>query len=126
MTKERLKQYRDLVLEQKKLKEDIEKLRAKCEGGAIILSDMPKGGVPPDYATELVDAIRKMVQIEAAIHSEIVSIEEFIAIIPESRTRLIFRHRYIDGIKWEEIADNMNYNVSHIRRLHDNYLKKSL
>lgn len=126
MTKERLRQYRDLVLEQKKLKEDIEKLRAKCEGGTAILSDMPRGGVPPDYVTELVDAIRKMVQLEASIHSEIVIIEKFISTITESRIRLIFRYRYVDGVKWEKIADNMNYNVSHIRRLHDDYLKKSL
>ncbi len=123
MTKERLRQYRGLVLEQNNLHMRIERLRAKCEGGAIVLTDMPKGGVPLDYPVELADALRLMMRKEAEIHAEMVAVEEFISSIPDSITRTIFRMRYHDAMKWEDIADNVNYNRRYIIKKHDIYLK---
>ena len=36
----------------------------------------------------------------------------------------IFKRRYINGEKWEQIADNMNYSRQHINRIHGNALQK--
>lgn len=119
MTKERLKQCYYLHLELKKLDEKIMRLEAKCEGGAVIISDMPRGGVPPDFMTELADIVRYRERLRSDILCEIAAVEQFIADIPDSRTRLIFRLRYVDGMKWDEVADKTAYNISHVRRLHD-------
>lgn len=32
--------------------------------------------------------------------------------------RLLLIYRYIDGLKWEEVAERMNYDVSTVYKLH--------
>ncbi len=126
MTKERLRQYCSLVREIDELKERIERLRAKCESGAIIITDTPRGGAPPDYMSELLDAISKLRIIESRLHREMVAIEEYISQIPDSTTRMIFRYRYIQGKTFEEIAEILKYSDRHIRRKHYEYYNKTL
>lgn len=122
MTKERLKQCYYLHLELKKLDEKIMRLEAKCEGGAVIISDMPRGGVPPDFMTELADIVRYRERLRSDILCEIAAVEQFIADIPDSRTRLIFRLRYVDGLKWDEVAKKINHEEKYTIKLHDRYL----
>ena len=124
MTKERLRQYCSLVREIDELKERIERLRAKCESGAIIITDTPRGGAPPDYMSELLDAISKLRIIESRLLSEMVAIEEYISQIQDSTTRMIFRYRYIQGMKWEDIADKVHYHVRYVKKIHSGQLKK--
>lgn len=118
MTKESLKQCYYLHLELKKLDEKIMRLESKCQGGAIILTDMPRGGIPPDFMTELADIVRYRERLRSDILCEIAAVEQFIADIPDSRTRLIFRLRYVDGMKWDDIAEKVDYDERHVRRLH--------
>lgn len=126
MTKERLYQYRHLIKELKRLEERIERLEARCEGGAIIITDMPRGGVPPDDLVNLVDARMSMERLRGNVLCELVAIQEFISEIPESRVRLIFSYRYVDGMSWGRIETIMPYSERQIRRIHNKYLKKSL
>lgn len=58
-------------------------------------------------------------------------IEKYIADIPDSLIRYIFRCRYIDAMKWEEIAIKLTiegkgtYSPDMVRKAHDKYMKKA-
>lgn len=81
----------------------------------------------PDKWTNL---INEKMKVEALVnkelckgYKEIVSIENIIKALPE-REKYLMRLRYIDGFKWEEICVKMNYEWSHIHRIHGDILKK--
>ena len=51
-------------------------------------------------------------------------IEEFISIIPDSRTRRIFQYRYIDELEWLPISMRFGkYDESFARKIHERYLE---
>ncbi len=125
MDKERLKQYPQLVKELEELNFRIERMEAKCEYSSVILYDMPKGTISHDYLDKLADLKMLRERLRAKILCEIVAIEKFISDIEESRVRLIFRYRYIDGITWDDIGEKMDYSRIQIIRIHDAYMKKS-
>lgn len=53
-----------------------------------------------------------------------IQIEEFISTIPDSRTRRIFRYRYIDGLEWRPISRKFGkYDESFSRKIHERYLE---
>lgn len=54
---------------------------------------------------------------------EIQYIENLISNLPE-REKLLMRLRYIDNLKWEEIALKMNYTWQHMHRIHAKALNK--
>lgn len=52
-------------------------------------------------------------------------IEKFIAGIDDSRTRMVFERRYIDGWSWLKISMSMGgTGESYSRNIHDRYLNK--
>lgn len=116
MTKERLKQYLNLAEEIAELKERIAVLEARCEGGAIIITDMPRGGKRSDVQPELGDAVRKLVVLERRLDKEMADVEEYIQGIPDSTTRLIFRYKHIYGYSFEKISMKMNYCTRQVKR----------
>ena len=116
MTKERLKQYLNLAEEIAELKERIAILEARCEGGAIIITDMPRGGKRSDVQPELGDAVRKLVVLERRLDKEMADVEEYIQSIPDSTTRLIFRYKHIYGYSFEGISRKMNYCTRQVKR----------
>ena len=69
--------------------------------------------------------IDKIIDLEEKINSEI---DRYIDLKEELRTainqvedadeQVILRSRYLNFMKWEDIADYMNYSVQHIFRLH--------
>ena len=53
-----------------------------------------------------------------------IQIEEFISSIPDSRTRRVFRYRYIDGLEWRPISRKFGkYDESFARKIHERYLE---
>lgn len=50
---------------------------------------------------------------------------EYIYGLDDSDLRQILTHRYINGLAWKEIGENMNYATSTIRFKHDNFIKKT-
>lgn len=49
-------------------------------------------------------------------------IEQAIQTVPEIFLQTILRFYYINGLTWEEVADETGYDVRHIRRLRDEAL----
>lgn len=81
----------------------------------------------PDRWTNL---INERIEVEEMINrelcrclKEIQYIEKLIEKLPE-REKLLMRLRYIDNLKWEEIAYKMNYTWQHMHRIHAEVLKK--
>ena len=52
-----------------------------------------------------------------------IEIEEAIDTL-ESADRLLMRLRYIDGKKWDDIADEMGYSIQRVWQIHSSALKK--
>lgn len=82
---------------------------------------MPKG---PNHENMLERCAVEIADLEAVIHAKIekrmqerVKLELYIAEIPDSYTRQIFTLRFIDKLKWEEVADitgGSSYSVKHV------------
>lgn len=61
----------------------------------------------------------------AEYYHDYVELEMYISHIPDSFTRRIFRMRFIDGVKWKEIAARCggDYSANSIRMLVERYVK---
>lgn len=132
MTKKELSQYYWLEKEIKADEERLKVLREQAEAPrAQQLTGMPHGSNGDKdqigkVTAEIVDlqAIIAAKQIQC-IH-ERQRIERFIAEIPDSKTRMIFTHRCIDGLSWQEVSVAMNDRISegYARNLFYKYLKE--
>lgn len=55
---------------------------------------------------------------------EILEVEKTIQEIEEPRMRQMFRYKYIDGLRWQEIAWKMHGTPESVRKEHDRFLAK--
>lgn len=56
---------------------------------------------------------------------KVIEIERFISSIEDSRTRMIFQRRYVDGWSWQKISMSMgSTDESYARKLVERHLKK--
>lgn len=56
---------------------------------------------------------------------KVIEIERFISSIEDSRTRMIFQRRYVDGWSWVKISQSMgSMDESYARKLVERHLKK--
>jgi len=67
-----------------------------------------------------------MVDLEKKIDEEMVQlmelkmeIREKIYQVENPNRRLVLLYRYINFMKWEEIADQMNYSIKQLHRIHN-------
>lgn len=119
MIKDELMQYKHRAKEIESLKEQISRLEAVCEYKSPNLSGIPKAkGTSGDLLDKLMDMKKQLAQKQQEV-------EEFIACICDSRVRRIYRYRYIDGLKWDDIADKMCYSRIQVIRLHNSYIGSS-
>lgn len=134
MTKENLKRYRGLLTEVNLLKKQLEKIepefvRDSVNGSA---SQFPytnhkvhiEGYDLEGYKRKVARMNRKIVNKMNELVEEKDRLIEFIYGIEDSEVRQIFIYKYIDGLTWKEIADNMNYGVTAIRNKHRGYINK--
>lgn len=122
MTRERLRQYIDLVAELESLRSTMAELEGRIFAPEIGRTDgLPHGGGDRESSVErgalahaaLVDQLR---ELEAEISRETLAIEMAIEALP-SRERNLMRMHYIEGVSWEEIAQRTNYCLRQVYRL---------
>jgi DNA-directed RNA polymerase specialized sigma24 family protein len=126
MTKERLKQYRLLVLEAAQLEQELlEHLNSSYISGAV-LDGVPRGNkvsdTVPKTAIESIELYAMLTAKKndaARLRREI---EECIAGL-EPRGRTLMRERYIFGKTWEEVCVEINETQRTTHRLHSSILK---
>lgn len=95
---------------------------------AATLSDMPKGGTPPDLA-DAVDAYEKL---RAKINAKIAKLcrlkmdaIDAIYSVEDALLRRVLEHRYLQFMEWEDIRADMGYDdVRSVYYLHGKALQK--
>ena len=94
---------------------------------AILYSDMPKShNVERDLSDamtkieELAAVYRDTVKASTAIMSEVAAV---IMRVPDKTQMEILWLRYVDGLKWEEIAEKMGYGREWVCRVHGKALQ---
>lgn len=129
MTKYELRKYRFICQEIEQLEEQIKSLRLMILSPKNqIITGMPtgKGG----NGDKIGDALCKIERLEARYNKKIEQLlreREKIECVIETldcRERLLIRHKYIDGLTWEETATKLNYSLDNTYKLHRTILHK--
>lgn len=70
--------------------------------------------------------VQKMNRFQKKLEKMIIEVEEYIQRIEDSELRRISRFRYIDGLKWKEVAARMGkgYSEDFCRQKMNDFLKK--
>ena len=122
MTKDILKDYRGLLLEQEQIKEQLEIWEAKVEALGENLDGLPKGSGKSDPTARhsiKIAEIRDMLEKKVAeIAQEMERIETAISMIKRSMHRVIMREYYLKDKKWEEITLMTGYSIQRIWQMH--------
>ena len=127
--KEYLERYKWTSIEVKKLKEQINELKASALPGAISYDGMPHGSGGgkfdlSDYAARLDGLIQKYRQTHRRKLNELHDITEALDQLEQKDVESIkfatlLRLRYVHGYDWEQIATDMGYSEDYVkRRLH--------
>ena len=124
MTKERLRRYLWLKQEREQIVQKMQEIEATIYFPKIQrMTGMPgsgnKEGNPQEPLTIQHIELRDLYLAKTKeLLTELLSIERAIESVTEPRHRTLLRHRYIEGLKWEEICVAMGYEWSQIHRLH--------
>lgn len=129
MRKEELRELRHMdCLINSKLRQ-IDDLRSKMKYLQAI--DYAKDKIQTSNKASVEDTIIKLCDLEAEITQEIDELidkkrvaKEEIDKIEDATLRSILTMRYIEMLKWEEIAVQLNYDYRHVLRLHGEALNK--
>lgn len=122
-----LKELSQLYYLDKEIELDRERL-AELRADLLCPRSPDYDGMPrsPNPEPALERCIAEIVDLEAVIQAKIeqriyerARLERYISDIPDSLTRQIFTLRFVDGLKWEEVADkvgghNTGYSVKKI------------
>lgn len=127
MDKETLENYRYLKKEIRQLERRISRLRAPLSDRVRASnSEFPyqeihiriEGEDPRKSSLELI--LQK--RLDACV-DKVIEIERFISSIEDSRTRMIFQRRYVDGWSWQKISMSMgSTDESYARKIHERFL----
>lgn len=131
MTKEQLGQYKCLCLEIKELENRLNNLKRQEVSDKVIASasDFPynqyelkiQGYEDDKYIQKIRVRLLRRIRRCKKLRLEI---EEFIDGIEDSRTRLVFQLRYIEGKSWVYISRQLgSSNESYARMIHSRYLE---
>ena len=127
--KTRLNSYRELNAERLQLLDELQQLEQLMRSPASPNMDgMPKGGSGPSNPVESL-VVKHMTLEERykakieALAEEQDKIETLIECLdPTERT--LARFRYIDGLRWEDVCEAINYSWMQTHRLHARLLNK--
>ena len=123
MTKADLTKYRDLMIEIRKLDDEIEMWRTRAERSTQPLSKAPGGGGCNDPYPHIMDKIGEVEDVRNKKIAELGNVELALASLTP-RESSIMRARYIEGKTWFEIAEEAHYTDRHVRRIHSSALVK--
>lgn len=126
--KEYLNRYQEALRDEKRAEEEIETYRIKAMfPQSQQISDMPKGsGGQQDlsaYAADVDEMLHELRLCMDECQKLRKEIFEVINAVPDATERLVLKYRYIDGLKWEDVAVHMDYCWQHIHKLHSKALR---
>ena len=56
------------------------------------------------YAVSIADIQKQLAELEKEILQEECTLQRYISTVPDSRMRLILQYRFVDGLKWRDVA----------------------
>lgn len=129
MTKERLRAFRTLVLEQKQIRGQLKAVEARMYSiGGQQFSLTPRGGGNRGHTMDdLVsghDRLQRLYKQKlAALEKEQAEIEEALSVLTPNE-RLVIRARYFEGKSWDDVCRVVHYEWAQTHRLHGSALQK--
>lgn len=124
--KEYLKSYRESVKRENEILDEIQRLRMNKMFPSVVNDGMPKGNHQSDLSDYMM-IIDEQIQLlkaerleEARIYADI---EKRIKEMEDKEEQRVLRLRYIQGLKWEEVAVQMGYSCKQTHRIHSDALK---
>lgn len=121
-----LRQYLHCVNVEKGIKDEIATLRASVMLPQSGSDGMPHGTNKSDlsgYAAKLDELIGKLQDELDNKWNARCAIVDAIEKLPDETEKAVLRFRYINGWKWEEIAEKLCYSDRHLTRLHGQALE---
>ena len=122
-----LMKYQDRERRTNRLLDEKERWEDKDTSVPPVYSDMPKGGTSDKVQT----AVCRIIELEQDIDREVDAqidlrgkIEAAVSGMQDEKLRDVIRYRYIDGMKWEEVAEAMYYSRMQICRFHGRALRE--
>jgi len=121
------KEYLKEVYKRRRLMEStqqhLEELRAQAEGVGAIRYDKDRVQISPsDHMSEVMTVLIEQEELYAkqilAYHKAVYTRTKMIERMPDSRYAVLLTLRYIDCLRFEEIAVRMAYSWKHVLRLH--------
>lgn len=93
------------------------------------LSGIPSSGTRKQEAP-FVNAVMKIIELEKVIDAEIdrfvdlkKEIRDVINKVPDNNQKLVLKLRYIQFLKWESVAAEMDLSLKQVHRIHNEALK---
>lgn len=84
-------------------------------------SDMPHGGGSDKVQTAAVEVAELTDKLNQKLHQAIMvqeNIKKLLESLDDIKLRQLMSYRYINGMRWEEIAVLMNYDYRYVLKLH--------
>ena len=125
--KEYLKSYQRSAKREQDILEEIRKLRMDKMFPSVVNDGMPKGSSQSDlsgYAATLDGLIEKLKKERLEKIQHLRNIEDQIGKMQDEDEKRVLRLRYIKGMKWEEVAVEMEYSWRRTHDIHSRALKK--
>ena len=116
-----LKQYRSLSMEIDQISEELQRWQDLATRISPSYSDMPHGGGSDKVQTAAVEVAELTDKLNRKLHQAIMvqeNIKKLLESLDDIKLRQLMSYRYINGMRWEEIAVRMDFNYRWVLRLH--------
>ena len=109
MTVKEISRYRELAVRLENAKEILESLQNASQPRTAVTDGMPHGSPSKDQVGKLITAIADLTEriefLKRELTRERRKVAAFIDRIPDERIRTAVLLKYLDGLKWDQIAD---------------------
>lgn len=116
-----LNQYRIMHIEIDQITKELQRWQDLATRISPSYSDMPHGGGSDKVQTAAVEVAELTEQLNEKIHQAIMvqeNIKKLLESLDDIKLRQLMSYRYINGMRWEEIAVRMDFNYRWVLRLH--------
>lgn len=116
-----LNQYRIIHIEIDQITKELQRWQDLATRISPSYSDMPHGGGSDKVQTAAVEVAELTDKLNRKLHQAIMvqeNIKKLLESLDDIKLRQLMFYRYINGMRWEEIAVRMDFNYRWVLRLH--------
>lgn len=104
-----------------RLEAQLEELRTNKMSLKMVNDGMPKGSGTSDlsaYAARMDELERSLTEKRYVRIQEFVKVQDAIEEMEDDQEKLLLTYRYLRGMTWERVAEEMNYSWQHVHKIH--------